>query len=455
MSLKHRLQAYGELGNRYWKTFAFFWKERDHMNSQLLHEDEAQFLPAALAIQEAPPSKTWRVLAWILMGMVLVAVLWAVLGKTDIIVNAQGRVIPSERSKTIASVDTARVVSLHIKEGQQVKAGDVLMQLDTSVLEAERDKALGDRDSAVISLVRNQALLDAIQQQRSPTMPERSTVNAQYQVDIAPEKWQEAFLHVQGQYQDYAARFKKLSDDVAHYRQALPLATQQASSYRALAATKDVSRDAWQDKERARIGLQAQLQEASNQRATLSAETRKLALDQMAEARRIAQANAQDALRADSAGKRLTLTAPVTGTVQQLSVHTVGGVVPAAQPLMQIVPTEGPMEIEAFIENKDKGFVHAGQKANLKVDTFEYTKYGTLPGQVVHVSEDAIQDEKRGLIYAVKILLDRSTLQIDGKDTPVTPGMAVNVEVLTGNRRVIEYVLSPLMRHGREAMKER
>ena len=179
------------------------------------------------------------------------------------------------------------------------------------------------------------------------------------------------------------------------------------------------------------------------------------ALDQIAEARRIASASAQEARRAASTSRLLTLRAPVDGTVQQLAVHTLGGVVPAAQPIMQIVPSQGPLEVEAFIENKDKGFVRPGQSAAVKVDTFEYTKYGTLPGKVTHVSQDAIPDEKRGLIYAVKVLLDETTLDVQGVPTPITPGMAVSVEIKTGDRRVIEYVMSPLIRHTREAMRER
>lgn len=122
---------------------------------------------------------------------------------------------------------------------------------------------------------------------------------------------------------------------------------------------------------------------------------------------------------------------------------------------MQIVPTSGPVEVEAFIENKDRGFVHVGQAAAVKVDTFQYTKYGTLPGEVVHVSDDAIEDEKRGLIYAVRVRLNETTLDVDGKPMPVTPGMSVNVEIKTGDRRIIEYVLSPLLRHSREALNER
>jgi hemolysin D len=141
--------------------------------------------------------------------------------------------------------------------------------------------------------------------------------------------------------------------------------------------------------------------------------------------------------------------------VQQLTVHTVGGVVPAAQPLMQIVPKQGVVEVEAFMENKDVGFVQEGQEAQVKIDTFEYTKYGTVPAHVTHVSRDAIEDEKKGLIYSVKVALDRSTLDVDGKQVVLTPGMSATVDIKTGTRRVIEYVLSPLIQHGRESLHER
>lgn len=154
-------------------------------------------------------------------------------------------------------------------------------------------------------------------------------------------------------------------------------------------------------------------------------------------------------------GELLKLTSPVDGTVQQLTVHTVGGVVPAAQPLMQIVPKEAMLVMEAYIENKDVGFVQAGQEAHLKIDAFEYTKYGTLPAKVSHLSQDAIQDEKLGLIYSVKITLDRTKIYIKDKWVDLSPGMSGSVEINTGTRRIIEYVLSPLLQHGRESSNER
>ena len=330
-----------------------------------------------------------------------------------------------------------------------------MLRLDTSALDAERDKARGEQNEATLTLVRNQALLTAVQNGQAPQLPPLSELNPRYGANVDEAHWQAAHWHVQGQYLDYAAKRKTLADDIRHYATALPLATEQAASYQTLMQTHDVSRDAWLDKERARLQLQAQLQEARNQRDALDTDISRTALDQIADARRQAAAAAQEAKRAASTSRLLTLTAPVDGTVQQLTVHTLGGVVPAAQPLMQIVPSSGPVEVEAFIENKDKGFVRTGQDAAVKVATFEYTKYGTLPGKVIHVSTDAIPDEKRGLIYAVKVQLDATTLDVDGQTTPITPGMAVNVEIKTGDRRIIDYVLSPLLRHTHEALSER
>lgn len=456
MTFRHRMEAWCELSSRYTRTFAYFWKHRDQLHGGLFRESEAAFLPAALSIQETPPSNTARWIARLLVLMILTAFAWSVLGRMDIIVNAQGKIIPSAYTKTIAAVETGSVVTLNVQEGQKVKAGQILLQLDTSALDAERDKALNDRNEAVLTLARNQALLSAIEQQHLPQLPALSTLNSQYQSHLDPDKWQAAELHLEGQYRDYAAKSKKLADDIAHYSQALPLATQQAESYKILAATNDVSHDAWLEKEQARLQLEGQLYEARNQQASLKTETIKDALDQIADARKIAQDSREDALRASSTSKLLTLKSPVDGTVQQLNIHALGGVVQAAQPIMEVVPSGGPVEVEAMLENKDKGFVHAGQEAKVKVDAFEYTKYGTLPGKVTHVSQDAIPDEKHDkLNYSVSVLLDRSTLDVDGKDTPVIPGMSVNVEIKTGDRRIIEYVLSPVLRYTHEAANER
>jgi hemolysin D len=185
------------------------------------------------------------------------------------------------------------------------------------------------------------------------------------------------------------------------------------------------------------------------------AETRRLALDSLDDAEKKIGVLAQELVKASSRSRLLTLTAPVEGTVQQLAVHTVGGVVTEAQALMVIVPRDEAVEVEAFVENKDIGFVNVGQRAAVKVETFPFTKYGTIEAEVTQVSNDAISDEKKGLLYSMRARLAQATIRVEEKSVLLSPGMAVTVEIKTGKRRVIEYFLSPLLQYGDESLRER
>jgi len=452
MSFRQRVQAYGGLLAHYRAVFAVHWARRHDHRQGIFNEDEAAFLPAALSLQERPVSSTARWTARVLMALVVAVLAWSILGKIDIVVNATGKVIPSGRTKSIASVEVASVRALHVTEGQFVKAGDLLLELDATAPDAERDKASGDAAVAALQAARSRALIKGVDTLSMPRLPSIQ--------GIPPEQLRTEQGHLEGQYRDFRSKLDRIDGDIHRFGEALVLATQQARDYKELAQSRDVSMHAYIDKERARVDLQGQLSDARNQRAALIAQTRKEALDALTEGGRVESGARQDATRADSHSRLLKLTAPVDGTVQQLTVHTVGGVVPAAQPLMLIVPQQDSVEVEAFLENKDIGFVREGQDAQVKVDAFDYTKYGTLPGKMIHVSRDAIeddkqQDEKKKLLYSVKVRLDASTLQVDGKPVELSPGMSVNVEVKTGARRVIEYVLSPLLQEAHESLRER
>ena len=447
MSLRHRLQASHSLLRHYRAVFRHFWVQRHAMRTDFFSKQEAAFLPAGLALQESPPSASLRWTARVLMALVGALLLWSVLGKVDIIVNAGGKIIPSARIKSIASVDVAAVRALYVREGQAVKAGELLVELDTSAQDAEHDKAAGDAAAALLQAARSQALVDAIDRMQPPSLA---------RVPAASDtQWQAARQHVEGQFRQFRARLAHIDGNIMRYAAALPLATRHAEDYRVLAQQHDVAPHAWLEKEQARIDLAGQLADARNQRAALIAETRKEALDAQAESRRAAAASTQDARRASEHGKLLRLLSPVDGTVQQLAVHTVGGVVPAAQALMQIVPREDQVEVEAFMDNKDVGFVQEGQDAAVKIDAFDYTRYGTVPATVTHVSRDAIQDEKKGLIYSVRLALRKNSIAVDGKPMALSAGMSASVEIRTGERRIIAYVISPLIQHRHEALHER
>jgi hemolysin D len=149
------------------------------------------------------------------------------------------------------------------------------------------------------------------------------------------------------------------------------------------------------------------------------------------------------------------LTAPVDGTIAQLAVHTIGGVVEAAKPIMAVVPSGGALVVEARVLNKDMGFVSVGQNVAVKLEAFPFTRYGTLPGTIESIGSDAIEDEKLGLVYPVRIKLARTTMERDGTTVPLSPGMAATADIRTGTRRIIDYLLSPLEQQVRDAGRER
>jgi hemolysin D len=451
---RHRTAAWIDLLRRYIAVWRHAWRDRPPFHADLLKEHEAAFLPSALAIQAEPVSPTVQRTAAVLVALFVLLLVWSILGHIDIVVNAPGKIIPSARVKTISAIEVASVRALHIEEGQPVKAGQVLVELDTSASDTERDKARGDHAVAILGAARETALIDALDHGRAPHLPPLAALRA-LDENIRSEQVQAEQEHLSGKYRDYLARRERIELTVSHLHEAVTLATRRAADYASLLPQHDVPVHAWLEREQARIDVERELADARQQRVALLEETRRTAYDQLAENNRVAASTRQDALRSAAHSKMLSLTSPVDGTVQQLNIHTVGGVVPPAQPLMQIVPDEDTVEVEATLENRDVGFVRQGQSAEVKIEAFDYTKYGTVPATVTHVARDAVKDDKNELTYAVKVTLRKTALGVDGRLVPLSPGLAVDVGIKTGERRLIDYLLSPLLHHQHEALHER
>jgi hemolysin D len=256
---------------------------------------------------------------------------------------------------------------------------------------------------------------------------------------------------------------------VAKLETTVPLARQREADFKKLTDQGFVAGHAGQDRTRERIELerdlatqrarleevQAALNESQNARASYLAEVRRTLHEREAQADLKRQQATQEQTKATQREKLTTLTTPVDGVVQQLVTNTAGGVVTEAQALMVIVPEGAHVTAEVTLENKDIGFVNAGQVAEIKLETFTYTRYGTIGAKVVRVTADAVNDEKRGAIFPVTLALDATTLNVDGKMIRLAPGMSLTAEIKTGKRRVIEYLLSPIQRAGRESLRER
>jgi hemolysin D len=361
-----------------------------------------------------------------------------------------------------------------VEDGQAVRAGQVLIELDATAATADVERVNEDLVTYRLQEARGQAMLDALKSGHIALAKVRGADG---------RRLAEAARLVEGQYAEFRARNASLDAEiakrqaelrsihalVAKLEQTVPIARQRAADYKEMVEANFVSRHGYLEREQQRIEQEgdlanlrsrsgevvASLNESQTQKAALHAETRRVALDLINDAQQRLSVLAQDRIKAETHERFLRLESPVDGVVQQLAVHTVGGVVTPAQPLMVVVPQEHAMEVEAVLENKDVGFVTAGQAGEVKVAAFEYTKYGTIPSTVTHVSRDAVNDEKVGLVYTMRVKMERPSILVHGKEVNLSPGMAVTVEVKTGRRRVIEYFLSPLLQHADESLGER
>jgi hemolysin D len=249
----------------------------------------------------------------------------------------------------------------------------------------------------------------------------------------------------------------------------LPLARKREEDVKQLADQGFMSGHAEQDRMRERIELerdlatqrarlleaQAALAESGNARSAYLAEARRSLYDREARADLKRHGASREQAKAAYREKFTTLTAPVGGVMQQLAIHTDGGVVTEAQVLMMVVPEGAPMTAGVTLENKDVGFVNVGQGAAIKLETFNFTRYGTIDGNVTMVTADAVHDEKRGAVFPVTLSLAQREIDVDGKMIRLAPGMNLTAEIKTGQRRVIEYLLSPIQKAGRESLRER
>lgn len=474
MSMKLRWLVFGDLVDRYRQAFRAAWAVRRELDTPQREAHELDFLPAHLELTESPvhPAPRWAMRLIVIFAILVF--LWAVFGRVEVVAVASGKLIPNFKVKQIQSIDSGIVRKILVTDGQRVKAGDVLIELDTKLTQAESDKMRAARLDSALAAARAQALLSA---QQSNTQPRIAAIDG-----LASDRKLEAERFVEGQIIEHRAKVAAAESELAQRQAALettrrevdkltqtvPLARQSADNYRALMEKNYVSRQEYLEKEQARIereqDLAAQVSHAQEMVASVEgkrrdiesmrAQFRREQLDALNQAQQLLSQHTQDEAKARERHARMKLVAPVDGTVQQLTVHTLGGVVEPARSLMVIVP-EDTLEAEAGIENKDIGFVNVGQEAVVKIESFPYTRFGYLTGTVVRVANDAAQDKRRDLVFPARVRLASNRIQVERKWVNLTPGMAVTVEIKTGTRSVIGYFLSPLVEYGSESLRER
>jgi hemolysin D len=456
--------------------------------------EQLAFLPAALEIVETPPSPIGRTIGATIILLFCAALVWAWWGTIDIVASATGKIVPSGRTKVIQPFETGVVRSIRVQDGQAVKAGDVLIELDPTVNAAERDHLRNDLLAEQLNIARLRAALaagdDPVADFMPPADADPALIGTQRQLLLNQVTEHRAKIAALARQQAQKEAEQATTAATIHKLETMIPVIQPRVDIRKTLMDKELgSKITYFEtlqllvEQQEELSVQkSHLHEAEAAMAAIretrgqaEAEYRHTLSDELAKAEQKANGLTQDVIKAEQKTRLQLLTAPVDGMVQQLAIHTVGGVVTPAQSLLVIVPSDSRLEIEATVSNRDIGFVHAGQEAEIKIDTFNFTRYGLLHGQVLSVSQDAIIHERQNdrprelgtqndsssepkgqeLNYSAHISLDRTKMRIDDRMVNLSPGMAVTVEIKTGSRMILSYLLSPLLRYRQETLRER
>ena len=427
-----------------------------------------QFLPAAEEIVETPPSPFGRVVLWLITALLIVAIAWSYFGKLDIIAPATGKVMPEGSIKTVQPASPGVVTEIKVSEGQKVKKGDLLIQLDDSI--AKSDVKTAEQALAVAKLERDilaktltgEDVAEAVNAADIPdnvkqhliALAESKVSASEVQKQLLSSGVSSAGQQVEAQKQSKRTaqdNLDKLRTREQELKKELETATpfnessirselrsvqQQIASVEASLPTYD------QQIAQAQTGVS----EANSRLTAYDAENKASAYTSIVDSEKHITELENTLAKAKQIVEQLSIRAPVDGTILSLATKTVGGVVSAAQPVVEVVPEGTKLVVDATVQNKDIGFIQVGQPVVIKVDTYSFQRYGYLKGVVKSISPDAINDEKQGLVYKMKV-------EIEGNETSknntikVEPGMSVTAEITTGQRRIIEFFLDPLMTH--------
>lgn len=461
------------------------------------------FLPAALDILETPPSPVRIAFIYTICGLVAAALMWSYFGFLDINAVASGKVQPAGRTKVIQPMEAGKVIAIKVADGDHVKAGDVLVELDPTEAIAIQNATAGSLIDLRAEIQRRNVAVEAARPEHVAT-----TASITWDKDIPEDtrRREERVLRadlaqlavtlgaLMAQRNQKETQRDSLTASIAAQKALIAVYSEHLGMLgtlfdKSVSSRKDVL-DVLQQVRQAEttlVTLEGNFADSISAIAVLDSEITKTResfmtdnTEKLSDALRRVDNLVQDLAKANVKVGHMTLTSPVDGTVQAVAVTTIGQVVMTGQELLHVVPDGLPLEIEAYALNVDIGFVKAGQDAVIKVDSFPYTRYGTIAGKVTHVATDAIpgleaqQRQRDGsqppsgsltitsaaqrtqdLVFPILIAPAATTINVDGKDVPLSAGMTVTVEVTTDKRRAIDYLLSPLVDLQSTAMHER
>ncbi|HKY82069.1 MAG TPA: HlyD family type I secretion periplasmic adaptor subunit [Sphingobium sp.] len=459
----------------HWATVRQLIREEKALGASITRVDDTDFLPAALEIIERPVSPTARYTAMALMGGLVIAIMWLILGRLDIVVSAPGRLVPADAVKVIQAADSGTVRAILVRESQAVKKGQVLLELDPTVSTAEAAQARKALETAELDVARGRAVLGALNGEGFHFLAPPGTSQAVLDVQTALARAELESIRGgssmrSADRQAAASAYSAAMLEAAKISETLPLVDQQIEANEKLLAKGYVSKLRVIEMNRQRLAMvkdreiaqetarraRAQMASAGGSMEQTVGATRAKLLQDLAQAEADARIRREEMVKATRRSTLQRLVSPVDGTVAQLSLHTIGGVVDMGKPLMLIVPINGQLVAEVKMLNRDVGFVRLGQTVAVKIAAFPFMRFGAVPGRVESIGSDAVEDEKLGLVYTVRISIDRDRRIQEGTSIPLlVPGMEVTADIRTGERSIASYLVSPLQTTVAEAGRER
>ncbi len=450
-----------------WNIWKFFKKE----SGRKLTRRETEFLPAVLEVTETPPSPLGRILLWTIVALTFVTALWSIFGHVDEVAVAPGKIIPMGQVKPIQAEDKGIVKQILVREGQQVKKGELLIKLDRVISAADMERI--QKEILYYSLEIERLSAEKEQRPFSPTGdPDIDPQKIAFQDQLYKSRMNEYRAKVnaaeEGIRQNEAAlqmaviNRNKLSEQLAvavdKEERIVSLFAQNAVALFQLMDTRSHRMEleqnlAAQEKEIVRSG--ALLEQSRQTLAGTIAEHEREIDAKLVEDQKQLAADEEELKKAQEKDRLAGIVAPADGTVSQFSVHSPGAVVTPAQVLMVLVPNDVKLEVEALVANKDIGFIRIGQPAEVKIETFNFQKYGVIDAEVTNINPDAEQDKEKNFAYRVQLKLAKDGVAVNDKMIPLIPGMVATTEIKIRQKRIIEYFLDPFRQYQSEALRER
>ncbi|MFT3736281.1 MAG: HlyD family type I secretion periplasmic adaptor subunit [Rhodocyclaceae bacterium] len=411
-----------------------------------------------------------RIVVWFALAFIGVVILWAAFAKLDEVTRGDGKVIPSRQLQIIQSLDGGMVSQILVQEGQSVKTGQLLLKIDPTRFISTLNENRADYLSLQTKAARLRALADnkpfevppevqseaaaSVEEERSLYNAKRSELEAN--IGIARqqlEQRQQELIEMRGR-RDTSAQSLELTQTELDKTRPL-IRTGAVSEVELLRLERDVTRYRGErDSANAQIPrIQAAISEAQRKIQEVEINFRNLARtelsDTMAKLSRLSEGSVGLADRV----KQSDIRSPVNGTVKQLFVNTVGGVVQPGKDIIEVVPSDDALVLEARVSPRDIAFLRPGQAALVKFTAYDFSIYGGLEATLEHIGADSITDEKGNTYYTVRVRTASATL--GDEKLPIIPGMVAEVDILTGKKSILSYLLKPVLRAHERAMTER